>query len=239
MDVRETTELDEDERIITIADGSDTGIVNNQVPEADIIRYKDSTYEIVSKIAYLIGVPKRIFENEHEPPKTEVYERLEQDKAARIIRHLCIIRTAIERNFKHINEKMRFDYTSIYNLPEYIPPDSMTQLSADGVNFVRKSSKKLCHHVIEINKLIADRINNCKDDPAMRLTEAIVPVIIESEAVQDTFEWARFINENGIADEILNHPVVRLAEKLFNKHRLLDYHRILFDIPYREKLISE
>ena len=45
--------------------------------------------------------------------------------------------------------------------------------------------------------------------------------------------------ENGIADEILNHPVVRLAEKLFNKHRLLDYHRILFDIPYREKLISE
>lgn len=28
MDVRETTELDEDERIITIADGSDTGIVN-------------------------------------------------------------------------------------------------------------------------------------------------------------------------------------------------------------------
>ena len=61
MDVRETTELDEDERIITIADGSDTGIVNAQVPEADIIRYKDSTYEIVSKIAYLIGVPKRIF----------------------------------------------------------------------------------------------------------------------------------------------------------------------------------
>lgn len=42
MDVRETAELDEDERFITIADGSDTGIVNNQVPEADIIRYKDS-----------------------------------------------------------------------------------------------------------------------------------------------------------------------------------------------------
>ena len=74
---------------------------------------------------------------------------------------------------------------------------------------------------------------------AFTLTETIVPVVIESEAVQDTFEWARFINENGIADEILNHPVVRLAEKLFNKHRLLDYHRILFDIPYREKLISE
>ena len=33
------------------------------------IAYKDSTYELVSKVAYLIGVPLRIFQNEHEPPK--------------------------------------------------------------------------------------------------------------------------------------------------------------------------
>ena len=35
------------------------------------IAYKDSTYELVSKVAYLIGVPLRIFQNEHEPPKIE------------------------------------------------------------------------------------------------------------------------------------------------------------------------
>lgn len=29
------------------------------------IAYKDSTYELVSKVAFLIGVPQRIFENEH------------------------------------------------------------------------------------------------------------------------------------------------------------------------------
>ena len=50
------------------------------------IAYKDSTYELVSKVAYLIGVPLRIFQNEHEPPKIEIYNRLEQDKNARIIR---------------------------------------------------------------------------------------------------------------------------------------------------------
>ena len=64
------------------------------------IAYKDSTYELVSKVAYLIGVPLRIFQNEHEPPKIEIYDRLEQDKNARIIRNLCIIRTAIERNYR-------------------------------------------------------------------------------------------------------------------------------------------
>ena len=41
------------------------------------IAYKDSTYELVSKVAYLIGVPLRIFQNEHEPPKIEIYNRLE------------------------------------------------------------------------------------------------------------------------------------------------------------------
>ena len=41
----------------------------NQVhTAAEKIQYKDSTYEIVSKVAYLIGVPLRIFENEHEAP---------------------------------------------------------------------------------------------------------------------------------------------------------------------------
>ena len=107
------------------------------------IAYKDSTYEIVSKVAYLIGVPVRMFENEHEPPKLEVYERLSQDKAARIVRNLCIIRTAIERNFRHINGAMATEYRSILTMPEYVPAESMNQLSADGVNFIKKSSRTL------------------------------------------------------------------------------------------------
>lgn len=128
----------------------------------DKVAYKDSTYEIVSKVAYLIGVPKRIFENEHEAPKMEIYSKLDQDKTARIIRHLCIIRTAIERNFRHINERMKFSYLSISSMPEYVPQDSLNQLNTDGVNFIKKSSTKLCHHIMEINRLISDRINNCK-----------------------------------------------------------------------------
>ena len=42
--------------------------------------YENSTYTVVSKVAYLIGVQKRIFENEYEPPKMEWYEKLHADK---------------------------------------------------------------------------------------------------------------------------------------------------------------
>lgn len=62
--------------------------------------YENSTYTVVSKVAYLIGVQKRIFENEYEPPKMEWYEKLHADKNARIVRNLCMIRTALDSILK-------------------------------------------------------------------------------------------------------------------------------------------
>ena len=149
--------LNEEPEVIDIDDDTEMDYF-----EEDPYRYKDSTYEIVSKVAYLIGVSKRIFENENQPPKMEVYERLDQDKNARIIRHLCIIRNSIERGYKHISNKMRFEMKSIMSLPECVPPESVRQLNEDGINFYRTSNTQLFQHIIEINRIISDRINNCK-----------------------------------------------------------------------------
>ena len=150
--------------------------------------YSGGTYELISKVAYLIGVPKNIFENEHEPPKIEIFEQLEKDKNARIIRHLCIIRTAIERRFKYINEKMRMDYQSILSMPEYIPTESLKQLTEDGVNFIKKSSFKLNHHIIEINRIISDRINNCK---------MLFPMWLNWQYIHDLFIMPNGLTEAG------------------------------------------
>lgn len=87
---------------------------------------------------------------------------------------------------------------------------------------------------------VADELADAfKDDPAMIISKALIPKLIETDAVAETFEWARFINENGISDELLNNPLTLLAEKLFNERRILDYHRIIFDLPYRNKLLVE
>ena len=166
-------------------------IVTEPVPTDDRITYKDSTYEIVSKVAYLIGVPKRIFENEHEAPKLEIYNKLDADKTARFIRHLCIIRTSIERNFRHINERMKFSYVTIISMPEYVPQESLNQLHADGVNFIKKSSVKLAQHIIEINKLISDRINNCKK---------LFPLWLNWEYIRNLFIMPNGLKEDGTKD---------------------------------------
>ena len=202
MDALDVTMLTEEECIATPDNVvTDADIIDDSTSEEDKITYKDSTYEIVSKVAYLIGVPKRIFDNEHEAPKLDIYDRLEADKTARIIRHLCIIRTAIERNFKYINDRMRFEYSSIINMPEYAPQDSLNQLSADGINFIKKSSTKLCHHIIEINKLISDRINNCKK---------LFPLWINWQYVKNLFIMPEGLSEAGTkaaADLYYSRPI--------------------------------
>lgn len=158
------------------------------LPAEERAMFKDSTYEIVSAVAYLIGVPKRIFENEHEPPKLAVYEKLQQDKTARIVRNLCILRTQIERNFKYINEAMRFDFRTIGNMPEYVSQESIMQLSVDGVNFIKNSSTTPCHHIIEINRLLSDRVNNCKP---------LFPLWLNWQYIRDLFITPDGLKEAG------------------------------------------
>ena len=147
-----------------------------------------STFDIVSTTAYLIGVSKKIFELDHEPPQIEVFTRLELEKPARIIRHLCIIRTEIERHFKAINDAIRFEYRSILNMSEYVPAESLRQLSEDGISFYKKNNSKLWQHVAEINRIIQDRINNCR---------SLYPVWLNWRYIHDLFIMPQGMTEQG------------------------------------------
>jgi len=153
--------------------------------------FRNNTYALISTVAYLIGVPWRFFDNETEPPDPAVYTRLQQNKNARIIRHLCVVRTAIEQNFKRINDKMRFENRSLLSMPECIPTESLQQLSEDGVEFIKKTSTKLYQHIIELNRLIADRINNCKP---------LFPLWINWDYIKPLFIMPNGLTEEGTRD---------------------------------------
>lgn len=74
--------------------------------EDERIRNRDSTHEIVSKVAYLIGVYRWHFEQSDEPLRLDIYDELDLLKNARILRNLCMVRSAAERWFGKINEQM-------------------------------------------------------------------------------------------------------------------------------------
>ncbi len=145
------------------------------------------TYSIISTVAFLIGVPQQIFENEHEPPEQDVYDKLKYNKNACIIRNLCMLRTAIIRNFKKINQEMYQNYRLLTSLTEYVPMSCLTELSACGIQIAKRNTR-LAQYIVDINRNISDRINNCKN---------LFPLWLNWNYVRDVFLMPDGMKEEG------------------------------------------
>lgn len=129
----------------------------------DQTRYKNSTYLIVSKIAYLIGYSDEVMISEKVPVQMrEVFAELEKNKNARIIRNLCIIRYRIERNFAKIQHLMKYELKNLDTMPDYIPPKAAKQLWKDDIR-LQKANYLPEKYVLDINKMLKERIDTVKD----------------------------------------------------------------------------
>ncbi|MCR4903447.1 MAG: hypothetical protein K6A23_11365 [Butyrivibrio sp.] len=164
---------------------------NNTMQEAlqgiEVSSYhKEDKYEIVSKVAYLLGIAKPIFENESNGFDVEIYKSLSKNTATTIIRHLCILRNQMEHHFGQVCKAIQQEYKSIYMLPEMIPTESLKYLGDNGIDLFRYKNEPGAF-IIEINKQIKSRINNCKD---------VFPSWINFEFIRDIF-----IMPNGTTDE--------------------------------------
>ena len=147
-----------------------------------------STYTVISKVAYLIGVPKKFFEAEYAPPQLQTFDQMEREKNARIIRNLCRLRTAIEQNYGRINKAFLYDLKNLHTLPEYIPQECLRRLSEDGIELLR-ANYKLTQYIIDINLHIANRINNCRD---------LLPLWLKWEYVRELFLMPNGTKEAGL-----------------------------------------
>ena len=76
------------------------------------------------------------------------------------------------------------------------------------------------------------------DSPIIDLADALVPVIIKSEAVDFAFSYASFCVQSGV-EEFMEMPLVQLTEKLMDKKDALTFHQIILDAGYRSKLLKD
>ena len=72
----------------------------------------------------------------------------------------------------------------------------------------------------------------------MRFADIVLPQLAEDEAVARGFDQARY-STDYTPDYIVAHPLTALARTLCSERRFMDYHRIVTDPAYREKLLSE
>lgn len=189
-------------------------------PRPDSIN-KKYTYKIISMMAYLWGVPKRIFEYEQESPQMSIYEKLNQNKHARIIRNLCILRTCIMRNYKNISDVMKFEFRTILSLPEYVPTEVINQLTMDGVN-IYSPKYDLDQQLLEINSQISNRINNCKE---------LFPIWINWLFIKNTFIIPKGLTKAGLKEAMQTYFANKswYPYKVFINWKPVDVGNILFN----------
>lgn len=181
----------------------------NDATVQDYKEYREYTHDITTKIAYLLGIRKQIFEKENTSFDINVFSKLNKDKNARIIRNLCAIRTSILINFNRINRAFKVEHRGIRTVNEFIPDECVMALASDGIDFVKKTSRFLTSHVVEINKLINDRINNCK---------SLFPMWLNWDYIKDLF-----IMKNGLSDS----GVMTALNVYRNSYNYLPFHAFM------------
>lgn len=159
--------------------------------EQDIMdrnKYPSKTMDIVSRVFYLAGLPYYYFEKEDNPIKLSIYNELEANKDAKIIRILTKIRTTLIKNHKKISYRMTYDLKNINAMPELFDYEDFKFLQKNDINLI-KANYRPNNYIIDINKLITEHINKCKD---------IFPLWVEWEYIKELYIMPKGTTEANV-----------------------------------------
>ena len=135
---------------------------SENLPAKDAPRSKK---DIVSRIAYLIGVDAKYFGLEQDGMTPQfyrsVFDTMNADKEARIVRSLCRLRTKIQRNFKAICTEMNSDVKNLDAMPDLIPTEILQSLEADGISIVRPRRRPE-DYIVDIHNYLLPHVPNCQ-----------------------------------------------------------------------------
>ena len=153
--------------------------------------YGNISSEISTKLAYLHGVREDFLSNPDFNYNQEVIGKLEKNDNCKIIRCLCILRSNVIRKFKIIRDAIKFDYKSIYQIPELGIKELEFLSSKNIYPFTGKDHVK--SFGVLLNKVISERINNCK---------SVFPNWINWEYIRSLFVMKNSSDEIKYMDEV-------------------------------------
>lgn len=99
----------------------------------------------------------------------------------------CIIRTAIERNYRKINDIMRMEYRGLLSMPEIIPASICSSFQMTESTLSKSRVQSSATTLSRSTGPISDRINNCK---------SLFPIWINWAYIKELF-----IMPNGLTED--------------------------------------
>ena len=115
------------------------------------------TKELVTTIAYLIGVKKHIVEKCFDAECHDLLQKLYEDRSATIIRYLCKLRTALFLKYKKTDYEMRNNLKNLHTL-EWYDHENIKQLEKWGIPII-KANYRSEKYMLDLNTMIANHID--------------------------------------------------------------------------------
>ena len=117
--------------------------------------------KITTTIAYLIGVPDEKI-NINEKFDVAEFEKLKTNDNATIIRCLCRLRTQFLKNYKHIDDAVKFQMKPLESLSDYLDIDAIKYLRRKEIEVNISNAKSPTVNISYINQYIVDNIDKIK-----------------------------------------------------------------------------
>lgn len=145
--------------------------------ELDPIHYKSQMYEIVSKVAFLIGVKEHLFNDDQTHFDKNLYNEWIQNTNTRVVRNLCLVRSFLFMKYKAINNAIIYDMKNINVLDEYFHCDIVESLRKDGIE-LSHANWKINQYITDVCDKISYHINDCR---------SLFPIWINWEYIKELF----------------------------------------------------
>ncbi len=122
--------------------------------------------DIVSRVAYLIGIDEKYFglgQSENMNPQfyRSVFDEMNDNRDTRIVRNLCFLRTKLQRNFKAIFNSMNSDLKNLDSIPDLVPQETLRNLKQDGIDFVQPN-RRLDAYIVDVHGYLLQHVSNCQ-----------------------------------------------------------------------------
>ena len=151
------------------------------------------TKEVVTTIAYMIGVRKSALESSYSE-YTETLEKLYDDKEATVIRYLCKLRTVLMQKFKRTDTSIRFELKNLTSLDWY-DHDNIKQLEKWGFEIIHVNYRAE-KYMQDFTRLINENIDKCS---------RLFYDWINWEYIRDLFFVPKYNNPNVMRDEFTKY----------------------------------
>ncbi len=149
------------------------------------------TKDLVTTVAYLIGVKRHILEQKYREECSETLDKLYQNKEATTIRYLCKLRTSLMHKFKKTDNEMIYNLSNLDRMPEWYDVDNIKQLEKWGFQII-KPNYRAEKYILDFTKLISENINSCMN---------LFPDWVNFDYIRELFYCPNFNKQNKLKAE--------------------------------------